>query len=170
MIHGILPAALCGGQDAPKHRNCRRLRRQQCVGLAALPLCGRPKEPHHYPMRPMPQPAAEGRDGLPVPRFAERQSGDRRRRPSTAPTKPTRRHHRKMVAPQHRADETGSPAPLGNGVPRCRYRSQRYGIPPQLGAAPDAEAGSGIAARCWMPRVMGWRAGYFFRTGGKITS
>lgn len=119
-------------------------------------------------MRPMPQPAAEGRDGLPVlPDLPSGNRGGRRRRPSTAPTKPARRHHRKMVVPQHRADETGSPAPRENGVPRCRYRSQRYGIPPQLGAAPDAEAGSGLAARCRRPRVMGRRAGYFSAPAGK---
>ena len=148
---------------------CQRYKDALIHGISPAALCGRSKEPHPD----APYAAASGRRarrpaGSPIRRAAI--GGDRRRRPSTTPTKPARRHHRKMVAPQHRADETGSPAPLGNGVPRCRYRSQRYGIPPQLGAAPDAEAGSGIAARCWMPRVMGWRAGYFFRTGGKIIS
>lgn len=69
-------------------------------------------------MRPMPQPAAEGRDGLPVPRFAERQSGG------------------PAETPQHRADETGPPPPSENGGTPAPCRRNRLARTPREWGAP----------------------------------
>ena len=117
LIHGILPAALCGGQDAPKHRNCRRLRRQQCVRPCRTPLVRQAKGASSLPHAPYA--AASGRRATAC-RFPDSPSGNRgtdgdapapRRRnrpaatigkwwhPSTVPTKPARLHPSEMGCP-----------------------------------------------------------------------
>ena len=118
LIHGILPAALCGGQDAPKHRNCRRLRRQQCVRPCRTPLVRQ----------------AKGASSLPHAPYAAA-SGRRARRPAGSPIRraaiggPTE-------TPQHRADETDPPPPSENGGTPAPCRRNRLACTPRKWGAP----------------------------------